>query len=166
MTEYATPPIHPALQGFIHQYFAAQLKKGEVKAQQLVESYLLHHAHHLNKPFSVKDMSPVADYIERQNGVVTIQQLEDKFHISRRWLEKQFAAQIGMSPKDFVRITRFNALLAHLMTISARFQDVPCVCWCEMIDKFGYYDQSHLIHDFHDFTGQSPTQFFKDAFKE
>ena len=112
MTEYTHYPDDPALQGFIRQYFTAQLIKGEVKAQQLVESYLLHHAYHLNKPFSVKDMSPVADYIGRQNGVVTIKQLEDKFHISRRWLEKQFAEQMGISPKEFVRIARFNALLA------------------------------------------------------
>lgn len=133
-----------------------QTVKGNDEAQKLLETYFLRYFCAIDIQFSLKDMSPVADYIERQNGVVKIKQLEDKFHISRRWLEKQFVAQIGMPPKDFARITRFNALLGQVTT-------TPSVSWSEMIDDYGYYDHSHLIRDFHDFTGQSPTQYFKDT---
>lgn len=129
--------------------------KKDDEAQILVESHLLRYFNRLDIPFSVKDMSPVANYILQQKGVVKINKLETKFHLSRRWLEKQFAEQMGVSPKEFVRITRFNALLAQVMT-------TPSVSWSEMIEQFGYYDHSHLIRDFHDFTGQSPTQYYKD----
>ena len=111
---------------------------------------------HPTQPFSIKDMSPVIEYIFSRNGVVQVKHLTNKFHISRRWLEKQFAEQVGISPKEFARITRFNALLTSVET-------TPSVSWTEMIDKFGYYDQSHLNRDFHEFTGQSPTRYLKDS---
>ncbi len=128
------------------------------EAIQLVESYLHIYFSPLDIPMSNADMTPVADYILEQNGLIKITDLEEQFHLSRRWLEKQFSEQVGMSPKDFARITRFNALIIEVKKGSS-------VSWLDMIDKFGYYDQSHLIRDFHYFTGQSPTEFFKDSDK-
>ncbi len=119
------------------------------KALQLLENELLNYYHKLNIPFSVKSMLPVTDYIARQNGIIKIKELEDKFRISRRWLEKQFLAQIGVSPKEYVRVTRFNALLNQVFTD-------PSVSLNILLDDFGYYDQSHLAKDFNEFTGQTP----------
>ncbi len=126
------------------------------EAIQLVESHLFNYFSHLDIPLSNKDMTPVVDYILAQNGVIKIKDLEDKFHLSGRWLEKQFAEQVGMSPKDFARVTRFNALITEVKM-------TPSVSWSDLTDNYGYYDQSHLIRDFHDFTKQSPTEFFKNA---
>ena len=122
------------------------------KALQLIESELLNYYNESNIPFSVKDMSPVTNYITRQNGIVKISDLEDKFRISRRWLEKQFSAQVGVSPKEFVRVTRFNALLNQVFTN-------PSVSLNILLDDFGYYDQSHLSKDFNEFTGQTPLNY-------
>jgi AraC-like DNA-binding protein len=119
------------------------------KALQLVENELLSYYGELNIPFSVKDISPVTNYIARQNGMVKIQDLEDKFRVSRRWLEKQFSAQVGVSPKEFARVTRFNALLNQILTD-------PSVSLNILLNDFGYYDQSHLNKDFNAFTGQTP----------
>jgi AraC-like DNA-binding protein len=119
------------------------------KALQLVENELLNYYNELTIPFSIKNMSPVTDFIARQNGIVKIKDLEDKFRISRRWLEKQFSAQIGVSPKEYVRVTRFNALLNQIFTD-------PSVSLHLLLDDFGYYDQSHLNKDFNEFTGQTP----------
>jgi AraC-like DNA-binding protein len=123
--------------------------KNKKKALQLVENELLSYYDELNIPFSVKDMSPVTNYIARQNGMVKIQDLEDKFRISKRWLEKQFSAQVGVSPKEFARVTRFNALLSQIFTD-------PSVSLNILLDEYGYYDQSHLNKDFNEFTGQTP----------
>lgn len=126
------------------------------EAIELAESYLFNYFSHLNIPLSNTDMAPVVDYILAQNGVVKIKDLEDKFHLSGRWLEKQFAEQVGMSPKDFARVTRFNALITEVKM-------TPSVSWSDLTDNYGYYDQSHLIRDFHDYTKQSPTEFLKNA---
>ncbi len=131
----------------------------KTKALQLVETYLLNYFSRLNIPFSIKDMSPVANYICQQNGILTIKHLENKFHISRRWLEKQFAAQIGFSPKEYARITRFKAIVGHVMT-------TPSVSLATLIGDYGYYDQSHFIRDFQEYSGQTPSQFFKSLMPE
>ncbi|MEN9609639.1 MAG: hypothetical protein RLZZ628_453 [Bacteroidota bacterium] len=129
-----------------------------MQAMQLIESYLLRYFGRLETPFSVKDMSPVVNYITRQKGLVRIQDLEDKFHISRRWLEKQFAAQVGFSPKEFARLIRFRSLLANIEKNPYRHSNT---FWSALVETFGYYDQSHLIKDFRQFTGQSPTAYFQ-----
>lgn len=120
------------------------------------EAYLMRYYNPIKVPFSVKDMSPVVDYIFRQKGMVQVQRLEEKFRISRRWLEKQFSEQIGFSPKEYARIVRFKFILAQLAK-------TPSVCWGTLIEDFGYYDQSHLIRDFHSYTGLSPTEYVKMA---
>lgn len=139
---------------FDHLSEKLQVTTDLTEAIRLVECYLLIYFSQLNVPLSNTDMTPVVDYILGQNGVIKITDLEEQFHLSSRWLEKQFLEQVGMSPKDFARVTRFNALIAEV-------KSTPSVSWSDMIDKFGYYDQSHLIRDFHYFTGQSPTEFFK-----
>ena len=143
MCEYSAYNAQPALNQLIRLYFSTPMNDSEFLS-------LLHPT----QPFSIKDVTPVIEYIFRQNGVVRVKHLMDKFHISRRWLEKQFAEQVGISPKEFARIARFNALLTSIKM-------TPSVSWAEMIDNFGYYDQSHLNRDFHEFTGLSPTQYFK-----
>ena len=131
----------------------------KLKALQLIETYLLNYFSQIKIPYSVKDMSPVANYICQQKGVINVKQLEEKFYISRRWLEKQFAAQIGFSPKEYARITRFKAIVGHVIT-------TPSVSLSTLINDYGYYDQSHFIRDFQEYAGQTPTQFFKSLIPE
>ena len=134
------------------------------KALQLIEMHLLNYFTRLKIPFSIKDMSPVANYICQHKGVITIKHLEDKFRISRRWLEKQFAAQIGFSPKEYARITRFKAIIGQVMTTPSF---IPSgVSLSTLIGDYGYYDQSHFIRDFKEYAGQTPSQFFKSLMPE
>ena len=145
MCEYSAYIAYPALNRLIRLYFSTSMDNSEFIS-------LLHPT----QLFSIKDVTPVIEHIFRQNGVVQVKDLTHKFHISRRWLQKQFAEQVGISPKELARIIRFNALLTSI-------EMTPSVSWSEMIDNFGYYDQSHLNRDFHEFTGLSPTQYFKDS---
>ena len=145
MTQYSAYMAHPALIPLTRLYFTTPMNDDGFLG--LI---------HPTQPFSIKDMTPVIEYIFSRNGVVKVKNLTNKFHISRRWLEKQFAEQVGISPKQMARLIRFNALLLSV-------EMTPSVSWSEMIDKFGYYDQSHLNKDFHEFTGLSPTDYFKDT---
>ncbi len=129
------------------------------KAFQLVENQMLSYFNQLDIPFSVKDMSPVIDYINQQKGIVKITQLEEKFRISRRWLEKQFTEQVGVSPKEFARIKRFSAILGEAMMPPS--VKTSCLSWTRLLNDFGYYDHSHLTKDFQDFTGLSPKEYIK-----
>lgn len=86
-------------------------------------------------------------------GNLTVQQLADDVGISRQLLSRQFAEKIGISPKHFTRIIRFNSLHRFLAT-------QPKSRWVDVTYEFGYFDQSHFIKDFHEFMGLLPTEYF------
>jgi AraC-like DNA-binding protein len=70
--------------------------------------------------------------------------------VSRRQLERRFKARVGMPPKHFARIRRFQRVFHAMEEDSAGWVDAAADC--------GYYDQAHLIRDFRDFAGEPPSQ--------
>jgi hypothetical protein len=54
-------------------------------------------------------------------------------------------------PKLFARIARFEAALEHKACFATK-------SWTEIAHEFGYYDQMHMVHDFGEFTGGTPTE--------
>ena len=68
--------------------------------------------------------------------------------ISRQHLARQFQHHVGVSPKTFARVMRFRRLLAD------RGDD-----WTARAARHGYYDQSHLIADFRELAGTTPSAF-------
>ena len=104
----------------LHKYFDGLIDSlhGKTNIKEilaLTEKYFIQYFSQLNIPFSVKDMTPVTNYIERKKGVVQVKELEEKFHISERWLEKQFLLQVGLSPKEYARLVRFKSMMTESM---------------------------------------------------
>jgi AraC-like DNA-binding protein len=85
------------------------------------------------------------DAILRSNGAAQVEDLASHAGISRRQLERVFLRRVGIGPKLFSRIVRFQHLLR-----------APQHDWAVMAADSGYFDQAHLIHDFREFTGQTP----------
>ena len=73
----------------------------------------------------------------------------------RRFLER-FRAEVGMAPKLYARVQRFQAVVQAV-------QHRRDVNWTDLAAACGYFDQAHFIHDFQRFTGQPPRQFFTSA---
>lgn len=84
-----------------------------------------------------------------------IKEFCDEYGIDQRKLERLFRRHIGVSPKSFQRINRFQAVLNKLLRLDLR--DFTTVGH----DAF-YYDQAHFIHDFKFFTGCSPSHFLNE----
>lgn len=94
--------------------------------------------------------------IEASDGALRVEALADTLGVSRQHLSAQFRDQVGLSPKLFARITRFRRATA---TATARVRPSPSAAppdWADLALACGYFDQSHLIRDFHDFAGSSP----------
>jgi AraC-like DNA-binding protein len=72
--------------------------------------------------------------------------------LSRRRFGQLFDEQIGMTPKLYCRLIRFR----HVVREIAEGRPVD---WAEVALAGGYCDQSHLSHEFHSFSGMSPTSY-------
>jgi len=99
--------------------------------------------------------------IESSGGALRVESLADTLGVSRQHLSAQFREQVGLSPKLFARITRFRrasaAARATAQPTSPAAGAGPCpLDWADLALACGYFDQSHLIRDFHDFAGASP----------
>ena len=65
---------------------------------------------------------------------------------------RRFREQVGLAPKQLSRVRRLQRILASIH----RPADVD---WCQVAAQHGYTDQAHLIHDFRDLTGVTPTAY-------
>ena len=64
-----------------------------------------------------------------------------------------FRSEVGLNPKLFNRIGRFQNVLQKV-------HHTPDPEWEQLALEQGYFDQSHLIRDFHEFSGLSPADYF------
>ncbi|WP_223199533.1 helix-turn-helix transcriptional regulator [Solihabitans fulvus] len=91
----------------------------------------------------------------RSGGAVPIAALADEVGWSARHLTDRFAAEFGLTPKATARVVRFDLArraLAGPGTIAA------------VAATHGYYDQSHLVREFHALAGCSPSAWLAEEF--
>ncbi len=72
--------------------------------------------------------------------------------MSQRRFISTFRDEIGLTPKLYSRIGRFQQALA-------RVGPATDVDWVEIATSCGYFDQSHFIHDFREFAGLKPSEY-------
>ncbi|GLU52974.1 AraC family transcriptional regulator [Dyadobacter frigoris] len=95
--------------------------------------------------------STICNIIET-NGIANVQQMAEQSFLSTRQFERKFKAFSGFSPKLYSRIVRFQSTLNMYGDSEKSLTEIAYEC--------GYYDQSHFIHDFKEFSGQHPRFFF------
>ena len=85
-------------------------------------------------------------------GAASIARLARDLECSQRHLIATFREEIGVTPKTYARIVRFDHAVKQLRSPDG-------VRWAEIAGASGYYDQAHLIRDFHEFAGLTPGDF-------
>lgn len=88
-------------------------------------------------------------HLEQSAGALKISQL-DRTGVSQRTRTKRFVAQVGLTPKSAARVLRFE----HAAVLLER--GVPVA---EVSALAGYYDQSHLTHDFRALCAHTPAEY-------
>jgi len=123
------------------------------KIEKIVNDYLK--AHIKPKEFDRPRIFNVLQKIQNQKSKAGLPELAEEAGVSTKHLNTLFDKFIGLSPKKFGNILRFNELLQEI----TKQQNND---WKVISKKFGYYDQSHFIHDFKKFTGLTPSEFIKN----
>lgn len=87
-----------------------------------------------------------------RSSATTVHDVIQRVGLSHRRFIEVFKAEVGLTPKLFQRVKRFQRILAH-------GQRGPDLRWCRLAVDYGFFDQSHLIRDFVAFSGFSPAEF-------
>jgi AraC-like DNA-binding protein len=87
--------------------------------------------------------------IEGTGGLTSVRELADRIGWSTRQLQRRFKDAVGISPKLFGRMQRFQRVF--------RAMEDSTSDWVDAAGRCGYYDQAHLIRDFREFSGKTPT---------
>jgi AraC-like DNA-binding protein len=96
----------------------------------------------------------IFNLINKSKGSISVKKLAESSCLSIKQFERKFSELVGLNPKRYLRIVRFQNIL-HIRE-SKFFEDFSALA----IDC-GYYDQSHFIHDFKEITDLSPKAFFE-----
>ena len=98
-------------------------------------------------PFVIEAVSR----LQASDGRLRIGRLAADLRVSRRHLATRFRAQIGLPPKTFARLLRFDAVRRLIATEPEN--------WAEVAARCGYADQSHLNREFRELGGTTPSGF-------
>ncbi|MGD0860717.1 MAG: helix-turn-helix domain-containing protein [Terracidiphilus sp.] len=129
---------------------AERLSELPAPAEKLkaLEAFLTHLFHRRGRRSHLVDQ---AIHLFRGRAL-SVAQCARSVGVSERRLSQVFWEQVGMGPKMWCRIRRFQAAVRALH----KGVDVP---WAELALRCGYYDQSHFANDFHAFSGINPTTY-------
>jgi AraC-like DNA-binding protein len=84
------------------------------------------------------------------SDALTIERLSERCGLSARRLTRLFAIEVGLTPKLYARIKRFERMFAAIGNTK--------LDWSELAQNCGYFDQSHLIRDCKLISGFTPTE--------
>src|SRR5262249_3084784 len=90
----------------------------------------------------------------RAERTPTVREGTDRGGLSARTFIRLFTGEVGLTPKLFCRLRRFQRALG----LARRGRPIG---WADIALDCGYYDQAHLIRDFRAFSGFTPTEFLQ-----
>lgn len=99
--------------------------------------------------------SAVAE-IHRAGGRGTVASLARELEVGRRRLERRFRRDVGLAPKELCRIVRLQSLLRRLERRCGR-RGASRPGWVGLAHEHGFADQSHLVREFRQLTGTTPS---------
>jgi AraC-like DNA-binding protein len=98
------------------------------------------------------DLERAVSTVVRSEGRISVDALAAGMGVGPRQLERRFRERVGLGPKRFAKVLRFQSVFRRAFPDERR--------WAALALDCGYYDQSHFIRDFKSFTGRSPSALF------
>lgn len=97
------------------------------------------------------------DYIHQSKGSASIQELTLQFNLGYKKLERLFKRHVGITPKLYARIIRFNQTLK----MSEKQKNLTSLAY-----ETGFFDQNHFIKEIKRFTQKAPSDLYYNLSSE
>ncbi|WP_232064707.1 helix-turn-helix domain-containing protein [Rhodocytophaga rosea] len=103
--------------------------------------------------YDVKPVDKVSHYLLQNPNKLSFDWLADEACLSRKQFYRKFVERMGVSPKAYTRIIRFDQ--------AVKIKNAnPELDWLSISLQAGYYDYQHMVKDFKEFTSLTPTEFY------
>lgn len=109
--------------------------------------------------YRVADAQNAVALITNSRGAMDVKTLQNQTNTSRKTLERAFTHYLGVSPKFYSRIVRYNAVKEKIDQLGKMENLTPLAL------DFGFYDSSHFIAEFKCFSGLTPTTYLTSTLK-
>lgn len=116
-------------------------------------------AHYLNRYFLDRSnpqqhkLQPVLEDIHNSGGKLSIAEITKRNFITERQLERHFKTQVGLTPKQYANIVRFQSALSAIRNPGDSRRSLE-----EIAFECGFYDHAHLANVIRHNTGLTPSQ--------
>jgi len=105
-----------------------------------------------------RDVDEAIRRIVDAGGSLGITRLAPALGVTRQHLARRFSQLVGVSPKTFARVVRLGRVIERARAAPAG----AAINWSALALDVGYYDQAHLVDEFRELTGVSPTVGMRD----
>jgi len=106
------------------------------------------------KDYNIEKISKIIEKIEADRSITRVENIVSFFGVNKRTLQRLFHVYVGVSPKWVIKKYRLHEVLEKFENGFVDIQDI--------IYELGYFDQSHFIKDFKEFTGIAPHKYLDD----
>lgn len=121
----------------------------------IVEQFLLSKCKRL---IERSPIDAVANHILTDPTSFSLDALADQANLSTKQFYRNFVQRIGITPKLFSRMTRFNHAYQYKLLH-------PMTTWSSIAQEYGYTDYHHLEKEFKEFIGVTPTAWINTELK-
>jgi AraC-like DNA-binding protein len=97
-------------------------------------------------------VSIALEMFQQEHFGARVRDVASQVGLSQRQFIQLFASEVGMTPKLYCRVRRFQRA-------RERLRNIEKPDWRNVAIDCGYFDQSHLIRDFHAFSGLNPSDY-------
>lgn len=111
-----------------------------------------------------KDKTPPADLLQvleqlQNEPVINYVEIIEGYTKTQKHLIAQFKKYVGLTPKYYQRMLRFNEILRQIYQSNK-------IEWAQVAYQLEYTDQSHFIKEFKHFSGINPHKFIQQGFHD
>ena len=121
----------------------------------IAETYLSELLKNNFDDFEFRRINHIAGLIKQTYGNINVNQMASEACLCRKQFERIFAEHIGISPKQYLKIIRFQSAIFQK-------QQNSNLSMTDLSYESGYFDQSHFINDFKSLSGLTPKQYFAE----